>query len=84
LKDESLTNGGITIGALAQKGVRFAVCAAATKGMAGILADKVGSTADAVFAELTSALIPNGLMVPAGIVTVNRAQEHGYAISYAG
>jgi intracellular sulfur oxidation DsrE/DsrF family protein len=24
------------------------------------------------------------LMVPAGIVALNRAQEHGYAFSYAG
>ncbi len=44
----------------------------------------VGATPEAVFAELTANLIRNGVMVPAGIVALGRAQEHGYAFSYAG
>ena len=32
--------------------------------------------------SLTENLIPNGHMVPAGIVAVNRAQERGYTFSY--
>ena len=37
---------------------------------------------DDVFKELTENLVPNARMVPAGIVAVNRAQEHGTRFSY--
>jgi intracellular sulfur oxidation DsrE/DsrF family protein len=37
-----------------------------------------------VFKELTENLVPNGHMVPAGIVAVNRAQERGYTFTYVG
>jgi intracellular sulfur oxidation DsrE/DsrF family protein len=36
---------------------------------------------DDVFKELTERLVPNARMVPAGIVAVSRAQEHGYTFS---
>ena len=49
-----------------------------------MIAAKTGGTPEAIFAELTGNLVRNGLMVPAGIVALNRAQEHGYAFSYAG
>jgi len=35
-----------------------------------------------VFKELTENLVQSGRMVPAGIVTVNRAQERGYSFVY--
>ena len=35
-------------------------------------------TTDDIYKELTSNLVANAHMVPAGIVAVNRAQEHGY------
>lgn len=68
---------------LAEKGVRFAVCGLATKGIAGRLAGKKGD-AEAIEAELRSNLVPGALIVPAGIVAVNRAQEHGYTFAYTG
>jgi intracellular sulfur oxidation DsrE/DsrF family protein len=37
---------------------------------------------DDIFKELTEHLVPNARMVPAGIVAVNRAQEHGYMFAY--
>jgi len=73
-----------TLDALAQKGARFAICATATHGLAAMIAAKTGAAPEAVFAELTANLIRNGVMVPAGIVALGRAQEHGYAFSYAG
>ncbi len=73
-----------TLDALAQKGARFAVCATATHGLFAMLAAKTGAAPEAVFAELTANLVRNGVMVPAGIVALGRAQEHGYAFSYAG
>ena len=68
---------------LAPKGVRFAVCGLATKAIAGLIAGKTGNAA-AIEAELKSNLVPGALIVPAGISTVNRAQEHGYTFSYIG
>ena len=34
---------------------------------------------DAILDEIGANLIPNSRFVPAGIVAVNRAQEHGYS-----
>jgi intracellular sulfur oxidation DsrE/DsrF family protein len=52
----------------------------ATGRLAGTIAQATGSTAEAITAELTANLVPNAHMVPAGIVTVNRAQERGYTL----
>ena len=67
-----------------ENGVRFAVCSLATRGAANVIAQKTGQSVDAAFKELTDNLIPNGHMVPAGIVAVNRAQERGYTFTYVG
>jgi intracellular sulfur oxidation DsrE/DsrF family protein len=79
---DALNNGNVTIDALAKRGVRFAVCSMATRAAAQLAAQKSGGNADAIFKELTENLIPSAHMVPAGIVAVNRAQEHGYSLAY--
>jgi intracellular sulfur oxidation DsrE/DsrF family protein len=79
---DSLRNGNVTIDQLAKRGVRYAVCSMATRAAAQLIATKSGANADAVFKELTENLVPNGHMVPAGIVAVNRAQERGYSFAY--
>jgi intracellular sulfur oxidation DsrE/DsrF family protein len=79
---DDLPNGNVTIDAMAKRGVRFAVCAMATRAAAQVAARKNGGDVDAIFKELTENLIPGGHMVPAGIVAVNRAQEHGYSLVY--
>ena len=66
--------------ALSKQGVQFAVCAMATRRLAGVIARAVGGNADAVNTELIANLVTNGRMVPAGIVAVNRAQERGYSL----
>ena len=81
---EKSGSGGVTLAALAQKGARFAVCATATKGIAATIARKSGETADAVHAMFTANLVAGGILVPAGIVALGRAQEHGYALASAG
>ena len=81
---DALPNGGVTIEAMAKRGVRFAVCSMATRATANVVAQKTGANVDAVFKELTENLVPNGHMVPAGIVAVNRAQERGYSFSWVG
>jgi len=72
--------GGFGVEALAKAGVRFAVCAMATRRVAGSIAQATGGNADAINAELIANLVANGRMVPAGIVAVNRAQERGYSL----
>ncbi len=79
---DALRNRSVTIDQLAKRGVRFAVCAMATRGAAQLAAQKSGGDVDAIFKELSENLIPNGRLVPAGIVAVNRAQERGYSLVY--
>jgi intracellular sulfur oxidation DsrE/DsrF family protein len=65
---------------LSKQGVQFAVCSMATRANAGMIARTAGKSTDTIFAELTSNLVSNARMVPAGIVAVNRAQERGYSL----
>jgi intracellular sulfur oxidation DsrE/DsrF family protein len=73
--------GGVTLTGLAKRGVRYAVCAMATRRLASHVARKTGASVDEAVAELTRNLVPNAHMVPAGIVAVNRAQERGYTLA---
>jgi hypothetical protein len=76
-----LPNLGTTTGDVLKRGVHFAVCQMATQFFAGMMAQQLGMTADAAYKELTSNLIPNSHLAPAGIVAVNRAQEHGFTLA---
>ena len=69
--------------ALIKKGVQFAVCATSTRGIAGRIAKANGVEIDSIIKEITANLIGNSRMVPAGILAVNRAQEHGYSFVHA-
>jgi hypothetical protein len=72
---------GTTIDSLTKQGAQVGVCSVATRGIAQVIAGKVGGNGDAINKELIANLIPNARMVPAGIVAVNRAQERGYTIA---
>jgi intracellular sulfur oxidation DsrE/DsrF family protein len=69
---------------LATRGAHFAVCGMATKFIAKKLANNDEAKAKAIHAELVADMIRNAHMVPAGIVALNRAQEHGYAVAHMG
>ncbi len=69
--------------ALIKKGVQFAVCSTSTRGIATRIAKANNIEVDSVVKEITSNLIANARMVPAGVLAVNRAQEHGYSFLYA-
>lgn len=69
------------LSALAAKGCRYAVCELATKFIALKVAGATQGDAAAIEKELSAGLIPGAHMVPAGIVAVNRAQEHGYTLA---
>lgn len=77
---ELIPNRGITFESLSKLGAQFAVCTLSTRANAGLIARAVGSTPAAILEELTSNLVSNGRMVPAGIVAVGRAQERGFSL----
>jgi intracellular sulfur oxidation DsrE/DsrF family protein len=66
-----------------EKGVQFAICNSASTMMAGVIARDTGQEADKVLAELVANTIPNGHMVPAGVMALTRAQEYGYSFLYS-
>jgi hypothetical protein len=78
----TLHNRGVLLDALLKRGVRLAVCQLSTRANAAAIAQHTGGKVDDIFKELTEHLVPNAHLVPAGIVAVNRAQEHGYSFAY--
>ena len=80
----TLPNLGNTIDALIKRGTQFAVCDMAMHFAAGQLAAAGAGEADAIYKDFAANLIPNSHVVPAGVVAVNRAQERGYTLIYAG
>lgn len=74
------TSLNVTARAVATRGVHFAICDMATNRIAGVIATAVGSPRQEIYKELVSNLLPNGHMVAAGVVAINRAQEHGYSM----
>jgi intracellular sulfur oxidation DsrE/DsrF family protein len=77
---EALPNRRSTLESLAKQGVQFGVCGVSTRGYAGVVAEAAGANVDAVFKELSSNLVTNARLVPAGIVAMSRAQERGYTL----
>ena len=63
-----------------KQGARLAACNLTTHAYTQIIAKETGAEPDAVYKELTTNTIGSAQIVPAGIVAVTRAQEHGYAI----
>jgi intracellular sulfur oxidation DsrE/DsrF family protein len=78
---DTLKNNNMSLDVILKRGVRLAVCGMATRRLAGLIAQKYGTATDDVFKELTTNLVPNAHVVPAGIVAVSRAQERGYTIA---
>jgi hypothetical protein len=72
-----------TIAQQAERGMHFAICNSASTMMAGVIARDTGQEASAVLAELVANTIPNGHMVPAGVMALTRAQEYGYSFLYS-
>jgi hypothetical protein len=77
----TLTNNGVTVESLVKKGVHFAVCNRATHGLADLIAGDAKRDAGQIYEEFIANLFGNAHIVPAGIVAVNRAQEHGYTFA---
>jgi hypothetical protein len=80
--DKVLPNRGNTLDNLLKQGAYFGICAVATRGAAGAIAEATGQKTDDVVAEIAANLISStqARLVPAGIIAVNRAQERGYSL----
>ena len=73
-------DGARTVATLADKGAVIAVCAQATRNMAGRIATATGGNQDAIHKELLANAVRNGRFVPAGIISATHAQELGYSL----
>jgi intracellular sulfur oxidation DsrE/DsrF family protein len=72
-----------SITSMVEKGMHFAICSRATRGIAGRLATAAGVSVDEMMKELMAGAIPNSHFVPAGVMAVTRAQEYGYSLLYS-
>jgi len=72
--------GDRTVATLADSGAVIAVCAQATRNMAGRIARATGGAQEAVQKELMANAVRNGRFVPAGIISATHAQELGYSL----
>jgi intracellular sulfur oxidation DsrE/DsrF family protein len=84
MRTPSASNGQNSINTLIDKGVQFAVCGRATRRFAMAIAQSTGSAADEVYAELAAGILPNARLVPAGVLSLTRAQEYHFSLLYAG
>lgn len=73
----------VQLSALAKRGVKFMVCATASRGIARRIAGEKGD-ADAIFKEMEGSLITSARLVAAGVVGVTRAQEYGFSYLFVG
>jgi intracellular sulfur oxidation DsrE/DsrF family protein len=65
---------------LSKQCLRLAVCNATLRAYVEMIAKETSTEEAAVRKELTSSVIGNAVIVPAGILAVTRAQERGYAM----
>jgi intracellular sulfur oxidation DsrE/DsrF family protein len=68
------------LSALIKQGMHLAVCNLTTRAYSRTIAEEAGTDSEAVYKELTANTLGNAHFVPAGIVAVTRAQEHGFSL----
>lgn len=73
-----------SLAALHSRGAVFTVCGMAMGFFSGDVARKTGANAATVLADFRANLVPGAVEVVAGVIAVNRAQEHGISYVYVG
>lgn len=73
----------VQLSALAKRGVKFMVCATASRGISRRIAGEKGD-AEAIFKEMEGSLIASARLVSAGVVGATRAQEYGFSYLFVG
>jgi intracellular sulfur oxidation DsrE/DsrF family protein len=74
---------GNALGGLAKRGVQFMVCGTASRGISRRLAGD-GGDAEALYKAMIANMIPSSRIVPAGVISITRAQEYGYGVVHVG
>src|SRR5438270_3942440 len=75
---------GMGVDELLAKGVLVGVCNIALTIYSGMFAKKMAMQAEAIKKEWVANLLPGVLVVPSGVIAVNRTQEKGCAYCFAG
>ena len=75
---------GVGVQELMARGVIFTACNMSLTAMSGITAGAAGLPAANAYKEWMANLIPGVVLVPAGVLAVNRAQEHHCTYCFAG
>lgn len=65
---------------VADAGTRFFVCNNAARGVANVVAAALGKSSDAVYNDLVHHLVPNAMLVPAGVWAVHAIQEQRFTL----
>ena len=65
---------------VADAGARIYMCNHATEGVASIVARKLGKNASDVYETMKTHLVPNAMLVPAGVWAVHAVQEKRYTL----
>ena len=73
-----------TLTALHTRGAVFTICGMAMRVYAGEAARAAKAESDAVLSEFRANFVPGAIEVAAGVIAVNRAQEHGLSYVYVG
>jgi intracellular sulfur oxidation DsrE/DsrF family protein len=71
---------GTRLTALVKQGMQFSVCNLTTRAYTKIISDATGTNQDDVYKELLANTLGPAHFVPAGVVGISRAQEHGYTM----
>ncbi|MGB6986518.1 MAG: hypothetical protein WBD74_11145 [Candidatus Aquilonibacter sp.] len=61
-------------------GARFFVCNNAVHGVANLIATALAKSPDAVYSDLAHRLVPNAMLVPAGVWAVHAIQEQRFTL----
>lgn len=70
--------GELSVEAMQKRGVVFLLCNTGVRLRSRLLAAERGEPHDVVYADLKASVLPGVILVPAMVVTINRAQEAGF------
>lgn len=65
---------------VADAGTRFFICNNAVHGASNLIATALGKPVDAVYSDLEHHLVPNAMLVPAGVWAVHAIQEQRFSL----
>lgn len=72
------TGGNLSVESGQKRGIVFLMCNTALRLRSRMMAAERGETPEALYADLSASRLPGTILVPAMVVTINRAQEKGF------